>query len=163
MSTLTPMGDDGATTLAVLGDLSGWAAPFFDALRLLGCDPATGSIPSHLLVVQVGDLVHKGPDGTASSRATASSRQWTDSFAARTQTGGATNWQPRSALPGPAVVEQRRSLDPDHAQLLSDWRVARSGRADGRNPMVQSHLVVGSRLSTTRRSLVGTSSPRCRP
>jgi Calcineurin-like phosphoesterase len=51
--------------IAVLGDLSGHLAPFVQALRELGVDVAGAEVPDDLVVVQVGDLVHKGPDSDA--------------------------------------------------------------------------------------------------
>src|SRR6266704_3187599 len=53
------------TQIAVLGDLSGHLAPFAQALRELGVDVAAAQVPDDLVVVQVGDLVHKGPDSDA--------------------------------------------------------------------------------------------------
>ncbi len=50
------------TRIAVLGDLSGHLAPFVRALGELGVDVAAAAVPDDLVVVQVGDLVHKGPD-----------------------------------------------------------------------------------------------------
>lgn len=51
--------------VAVFGDLSGHLPPFEDALKRLGVDPRTATMPEDLVVVQVGDLVHRGPDGDA--------------------------------------------------------------------------------------------------
>src|SRR6266511_3133574 len=50
------------TRIAVLGDLSGHLAPFVQALGELGVDVAAARVPDDLVVVQVGDLVHKEPD-----------------------------------------------------------------------------------------------------
>jgi hypothetical protein len=47
---------------AVIGDVGGHATALFDELVRLGADPATGRLPADLHVVQVGDLVHRGPD-----------------------------------------------------------------------------------------------------
>ncbi|MEW6475253.1 MAG: metallophosphoesterase [Actinomycetota bacterium] len=51
--------------IAVLGDASGWLSPTLAALRGLGVqvDLDRFSWPDDLIVVHVGDLVHKGPDG----------------------------------------------------------------------------------------------------
>lgn len=51
--------------IAVLGDASGWLSPTLAALRGLGIqvDLDRFSWPDDLVVVHVGDLVHKGPDG----------------------------------------------------------------------------------------------------
>ena len=46
----------------VIGDVGGHATALFDELVRLGADPATGRLPPDLHVVQVGDLVHRGPD-----------------------------------------------------------------------------------------------------
>jgi hypothetical protein len=48
--------------IAVVGDLSGHLAPFAGALAGLGVDVNAARLPNDLAVVQVGDLVHKGPD-----------------------------------------------------------------------------------------------------
>jgi hypothetical protein len=46
----------------VIGDVGGHATALFDELVRLGADPTTGRLPDDLHVVQVGDLVHRGPD-----------------------------------------------------------------------------------------------------
>jgi hypothetical protein len=51
--------------IAVLGDLSGHLKPFTTALRALAVDVDAARLPDDLIVVQVGDLVHKGPDSDA--------------------------------------------------------------------------------------------------
>ena len=51
--------------IAVFGDIGGHAQPFADELIILGCDPETGEMPDDLVVVQVGDLIHRGPDQEA--------------------------------------------------------------------------------------------------
>lgn len=45
--------------IAIFGDVGGHYEPFVAALRTLGASET--SLPSDLVVVQVGDLVHKGP------------------------------------------------------------------------------------------------------
>jgi hypothetical protein len=47
--------------IAVIGDVGGHAAPLCNELSRLGADP-DGRLPADLLVVQVGDLIHRGPD-----------------------------------------------------------------------------------------------------
>jgi hypothetical protein len=49
---------------AIIGDVSGWGYSLETALSSIGCDPETGSVPDDLIVIQVGDLVHKGADST---------------------------------------------------------------------------------------------------
>ena len=48
--------------VAVFGDVGGQAEQLRKALIELGADPATLRLPEDLTVVQVGDLVHRGPD-----------------------------------------------------------------------------------------------------
>ena len=54
-----------SSTIAIFGDLSGHLHPFEEALKRLGAVPETATVPDGLLVVQVGDLVHRGPDSDA--------------------------------------------------------------------------------------------------
>jgi hypothetical protein len=48
--------------VAVLGDIAGHVDELRRELQRLGTDPGTGRLPADLTVVQVGDLVHRGPD-----------------------------------------------------------------------------------------------------
>lgn len=48
--------------LAVIGDVGGHPDVLGDELRRLGVDPDSGRLPPDLTVVQVGDLIHRGPD-----------------------------------------------------------------------------------------------------
>ncbi|CCH78422.1 Metallophosphoesterase [Nostocoides japonicum T1-X7] len=48
--------------VAVIGDVGGHTGALRRELRRLGADPVEGTLPPGLLVVQVGDLVHRGPD-----------------------------------------------------------------------------------------------------
>lgn len=54
--------------VAIFGDVGGHRLAFADQLAALDCDPATGSMPEGLEIVQVGDLVHRGPDSDGSLR-----------------------------------------------------------------------------------------------
>lgn len=47
---------------AVIGDVGGQLDELRRELTRLGADPAAGRLPDDLTVVQVGDLVHRGPD-----------------------------------------------------------------------------------------------------
>lgn len=51
-----------ASRVAVVGDVGGHAEELRAELTRLGADPVTGRLPAGLVVVQVGDLVHRGPD-----------------------------------------------------------------------------------------------------
>lgn len=48
--------------IALFGDIGGHLVPFSEKLTELGCDLAAGTVPDGLTVIQVGDLVHRGPD-----------------------------------------------------------------------------------------------------
>lgn len=48
--------------VAVIGDVGGHLDELRRELLRLGADPATGVLPPGLTIVQVGDLVHRGPD-----------------------------------------------------------------------------------------------------
>ena len=48
--------------VAVVGDVGGHRRELRAELLRLGADPHTGRLPADLTVVQVGDLVHRGPD-----------------------------------------------------------------------------------------------------
>jgi hypothetical protein len=51
--------------VAVIGDISGHLDELRTELRRLGADGATGRLPADLTVVQVGDLIHRGPASDA--------------------------------------------------------------------------------------------------
>jgi hypothetical protein len=51
-------------SVAVIGDVGGHRDELEGALIDLGWNPETGLLPSGLVVVQLGDLVHRGPDST---------------------------------------------------------------------------------------------------
>jgi hypothetical protein len=48
--------------VAIVGDIGGHLQPLRAELVRLGADSATFELPSELVIVQVGDLVHRGPD-----------------------------------------------------------------------------------------------------
>lgn len=52
------------SNVAVIGDVGGHRDELESALIDLEWDPETGRLPPGLVVVQVGDLVHRGPDST---------------------------------------------------------------------------------------------------
>ena len=54
-----------AHRVAVVGDVGGHVSTLEAELVRLGADPVTGELPDDLTVVQVGDLVHRGPDSAA--------------------------------------------------------------------------------------------------
>lgn len=48
--------------VAVIGDVAGHLDELVSELGRLGADPVSGRLPADLVVIQVGDLVHRGPD-----------------------------------------------------------------------------------------------------
>ncbi len=52
----------GPRRVAVIGDIGGHRDALVAELRRLGADASTLALPTDLVVVQVGDLVHRGPD-----------------------------------------------------------------------------------------------------
>jgi hypothetical protein len=58
-------GVDPRPRVAVIGDVAGHPDALRAELVRLGADPATLALPDDLTVVQVGDLVHRGPDSPA--------------------------------------------------------------------------------------------------
>lgn len=48
--------------IAVIGDVGGHAWMLRRCLQDIGADTTTGALPDDLLIIQVGDLIHKGPD-----------------------------------------------------------------------------------------------------
>ncbi|NMO05040.1 hypothetical protein HH308_27850 [Gordonia sp. TBRC 11910] len=48
--------------VAVIGDIGGQVGALRYELVRLGADPHTGVIPADLTIVQVGDVIHRGPD-----------------------------------------------------------------------------------------------------
>lgn len=55
-------GDQPRRRVAVIGDVAGQLDELRRELRRLGADGQTGRLPDGLTVIQVGDLVHRGPD-----------------------------------------------------------------------------------------------------
>lgn len=47
---------------AIFGDLSGWREPFKAGLATVGVDLDGDEVPDDLTVIQVGDVIRKGPD-----------------------------------------------------------------------------------------------------
>jgi hypothetical protein len=50
---------------AVIGDVGGHLEDLTTELLRLGADPVSGRLPADLTVVQVGDLIHRGPESDA--------------------------------------------------------------------------------------------------
>ena len=58
----TPGDDPTRGRVAVFGDVGGHAKQLRRALVALGAAPDTLTLPPDLTIVQVGDLIHRGPD-----------------------------------------------------------------------------------------------------
>jgi hypothetical protein len=54
-----------AHRVAVIGDVAGHLDELRTELRRLGADDGTGRLPGDLTIIQVGDLVHRGPASDA--------------------------------------------------------------------------------------------------
>lgn len=63
--TTRPSERDRLPRVAVIGDVGGHLGALRFELVRLGADPHTGALPAGLVVIQVGDLIHKGPDSDA--------------------------------------------------------------------------------------------------
>lgn len=61
-------GEEDRVRVALIGDIGGHVAELDSALTGLSCDPRSGRVPSDLVVVQVGDLIDRGPDSPAAVR-----------------------------------------------------------------------------------------------
>jgi hypothetical protein len=57
-----PAGRGSASRIAVIGDVGGHLDELRSELVRLGADARTGTLPDELTVIQVGDLIHRGPD-----------------------------------------------------------------------------------------------------
>ena len=105
-----------ARRVAIFGDVAGHRSPFTDQLVDLGCDPASGSMPEGLEVVQVGDLVHRGPDSDGSLRVAdrfmrANPSRWHQLFG---------NHEGHE-LGGPRLVGFDGQVGPEGQAILADW------------------------------------------
>jgi hypothetical protein len=58
----TPAWDRTGRRIAVIGDVAGHLDELRTELARLGADARTGRLPDDLTVIQVGDLVHRGPE-----------------------------------------------------------------------------------------------------
>jgi len=107
--------------VAVFGDVGGHFGPFSQALRDLELDLETFAIPDDLVVVQVGDLIDRGPD-TARCVALAdgflqtSPQRWIQLFGNHEG----------NRLGGPRFWDE--SLDPASEATIQRWWSTRTGR-----------------------------------
>lgn len=102
--------------VAVFGDIGGHWAAFTDALTVLGMDPLSCTLPDDLTVVQVGDLVHRGPDSEkvlalASRVMHRQPKQWVQLVGNHEGI----------YLPDAPVFAWNRRVSPDSARLLQQW------------------------------------------
>jgi hypothetical protein len=109
--------------IAVLGDVGGHAWVLRRCLQELGADTTNGSLPDDLVVVQVGDLVHKGPDSPGvvalvDRMMMGSPEQWIQligNHEAQEGLGGPDFWH--ESLPKKVQAELRRWVDSDRARM----------------------------------------------
>lgn len=102
---------------AVIGDVGGHATELAALLTELGADVTTGALPEGLHVVQVGDLVHRGPDSmnvlTLVDRfLTASPDQWTQLIG---------NHEAQYVRPGGPTFDGYPPIDATGQELLRHW------------------------------------------
>lgn len=106
------------TRVAIIGDASGHAEVLVDALTEVGIDPWSLRMPSDLVVIQVGDLVHKGPSGNQAVE-----------LADRMMRAHPSRWlqlignHDLAYVGGPAVPRwsDRRDVHPSTVRTLLDW------------------------------------------
>lgn len=109
--------------IAVIGDVGGHAWALRRCLQEIGADTTTGSIPDDLLIVQVGDLVHKGPDSAGvmalvDRMMSGSPDQWVQligNHEAQEGLGGPGFWH--ESLSPELRSDLRRWVDSDRARL----------------------------------------------
>lgn len=104
---------------AVIGDVGGHLAELETALTDLGADPATGTLPEDIEVVQLGDLVHRGPDSPGVLALVA---RFLDASPGRWhQLVG--NHEAQYLRPGGPAFDwpAQDRLDDEHADLLRHW------------------------------------------
>ena len=105
----------GGARLAVIGDVSGHLLPLVEQLIVLGVDVDTAVIPDGLIICQVGDLIHKGPDsddivGLVDRLMTVNPGQWVQlvgNHEAQYLPGGTRFWS--------------QNLRPDTVHTLQQW------------------------------------------
>ncbi len=109
--------------IAVVGDVDGHAWMLRRCLQDSGCDTATGTVPDDLVIVQVGDLVHTGPDSAGvvalvDRIMTTSPDQWIQlvgNHEAQEGLGGPEFWH--ETLAGALRADLRRWVDSGRARL----------------------------------------------
>jgi hypothetical protein len=109
--------------IAVIGDVGGHMWVLRRCLQELGADTTAGTVPDDLVIVQVGDLVHKGPDSTGvlalvDRMMTGSPGQWIQligNHEAQEGLGGPGFWH-EALGPGPRA-DLRRWVEADLATL----------------------------------------------
>jgi hypothetical protein len=126
--------------VAIIGDVGGHADLLRHALLALGADPADLGLPADLTVVQVGDLVHRGPDSPGVLDI--AERALADQPARWIQLIGNHEAQ---YLPGASRFHWPEPLAPDQAERLRDWwragtlRVAAAVRSASLGDLLLSH------------------------
>ncbi|HEY5252320.1 MAG TPA: metallophosphoesterase [Acidimicrobiales bacterium] len=109
--------------IAVIGDVGGHMWMLRRCLRELEADTAAGIIPDDLVVIQVGDLVHRGPDSTGvvalvDRMMAGSPGQWVQligNHEAQEGLGGPDFWQ--ETVTDDVRADLRRWLDGDQLRL----------------------------------------------
>lgn len=119
-------------SLVVIGDVGGHLLPFKEQLLAVGADPDEATIPDGLIVCQVGDLVHKGPDSDAvvalvDRLMTANPGRWVQlvgNHESQYLPGGSTFWSPEVSEVSAATL--RRWWDNGAMRIAAHFRLATS-------------------------------------
>src|SRR3981189_523115 len=108
--------------IAIIGDVGGWCHRLDEAIVSLGGDPDAGTPPEDLTVVQVGDLVDKGPDSMGAlalidRMLVGSPGRWTQLLGNHEAgyVGGPTFW--REDIHEDSIADLRRWMEADQAHL----------------------------------------------
>lgn len=106
----------GPQRVAVIGDIGGHHDELVRVLIDLGADPGTLELPADLTVVQVGDLIHRGPDSPGAVRLV--DRLMTEQPTQWVQLAGNHEAQYLTAAPRFAWSEK---LDRRTVRTVQDW------------------------------------------
>lgn len=106
---------DPPSRVAVIGDVGGHHDALRRELQRLGANPQTGRLPDDLHVIQLGDLVHRGPDSAGvlhlvEQYLTEQPEQWTQLLGNH-----------EAQYIRPPTFEWPETLDPGDVDLLRDW------------------------------------------
>lgn len=153
----------------MIGDVGGHVTDLRRELVRLGADPETGRLPEDLTVVQVGDLIHRGPDSAAvvalvDGYLTDQPGQWVQlvgNHEAQYLRDPAFDWPER--LQGPTVQTLRRWWADGQMRAAvavssstEEFLITHAGLTRGFWDSVVDRIVVASSVAAAINSLIGT-------